>query len=360
MKSRPHRIALALVAAVATAHAASAAEAEEDLLGRYLELARRYRSGEPDRAAEALATWEWDDVQQAAVRFRFLLERGSPKAPHAAAVALHSEAGFLLRRWERHREADNHLDLAHRLVLFASFLDSNQTLGRVWYRTVGHHWTMHAFVGLAEDRLEEGLERFPDDAELWLARGAVHELIATIGANREDGQRARGQRRPQQQVVRRRPRELFERAAAAYEHALDLNPDLEAARLRLARTLHELGHLDEAEGELHGVLDEASGTAVQYLTHLFLGDLHESRGDLELAVDEYRAAVAIHAESSSGQLALSHALLRSGERRAAAASVRAALAAARRDDLWLSYLASAHEFEASIRELRQMVASSPR
>jgi tetratricopeptide (TPR) repeat protein len=141
-------------------------------------------------------------------------------------------------------------------------------------------------------------------------------------------------------------------AAEAYQRALELQPGLDRARLRLARVFQEVGRLDEAERALAAVLAAAPDRRTAFMAHLFLGELFETRRELRRALAEYRAAVAIHPGSASAQLALSYALLRSGSRAAAGPPVLAALDAAGQQDHWLGYLAADDEHEASARALR--------
>jgi tetratricopeptide (TPR) repeat protein len=330
---RLHAPALAAAFAVSVP-ATTLAQQDANPFERYLELAHRYRDGDPEGSAQRLAGWSAEDLQRATGLFHVELERHEPRVVVTvpATVALHTEAALLLRRHERYDTA------------FVRPLDPEAPLGPLWYRAVGDQYRAHAFVGRAEDLLEEGLTLYPEDAELWLARGGVYELIATVGAQREDGRGAA--------AAHSAPRDRYRMAAGAYRRALELRPGLDRARLRLARVSQQVGRLDEAEQALAAVLAAAPDERTSFMAHLFLGELFETRRDLRRALAEYRAAVAIHPGSASAQLALSYALLRSGARAAAGAPVRAALDAAGQEDYWLGYLAAADEHEASARALR--------
>jgi tetratricopeptide (TPR) repeat protein len=362
---RRHLPAVTVVAmAVLLAPVAVARQDTEAVYSRYRELVLRYRDADTRGAVEALAGWSGEECRSAVSIFRMLVERHDaaappyePRAPHAVPLALHTEAAFLLRRQGHHDRADLHLGLARELmrgwsehVEGSAVVVSPDRLRRRWLIAVGYYWMTHAFVSRALDWLEEGVERYPSDPELRTAVGSVHELIATAGeadAGSAPGRRSWPNRKSAPRTAG------YARALDSYRRALRLKPDLLGARLRLARCEHELGHLDEAMRGLRWVLERAPSRHASFLGHLFLGDTLESDGRLQEAIIEYREAVAIDPNSSSGQLALSHALLQSGDRGGAVTAARAALGGADREDQWLSYLATADEFDNALEELRR-------
>lgn len=352
MRERACGLVLLSAAALLAPLAGTGAGQERDF-EHYVELVLRYRDGGSEAVERRLAAWSDDEATRAVYALRDAFRRQAPVAPRATAVALHTETAFGLRERGLHDRADLHLELAHELVqaIPEPPSEADARLSRAWFRAAGLHYTMHALVAQAGDLLEEGLDHHPHDARLWRARGGVDELIATVGARREDG-RTVAQRRS-----RDRPEDHFERAARAYESALEIDPQALDSRLRLARVRQRLGDLDEAEEQLQMVLGAGPGGDLAFLAELFRGDLLEGRGHLGPAVAAYRRAVALHPDSSSARLALSNALLRSGDRAGAAAAVRAALAASDREDLWLSYLAGVRDLEDARDALRALATA---
>lgn len=103
-------------------------------------------------------------------------------------------------------------------------------------------------------------------------------------------------------------------ARTAYQKALQLDPRLHEARLRLARVLDESGHPDQALKLLDSVLDSDCDQWVRYLARLFSGAACETLGRAETAISHYEAAAGIMPHAQSARIALSHALLGVGER----------------------------------------------
>ena len=73
----------------------------------------------------------------------------------------------------------------------------------------------------------------------------------------------------------------MDEAGKAYRRALELAPDDSEITLRLARVALERNRLDEAERVLAPLLPDPCRDATCGLAHLFAGELHEARHDLE-------------------------------------------------------------------------------
>ncbi len=79
-------------------------------------------------------------------------------------------------------------------------------------------------------------------------------------------------------------------AAAAYERALERDPSLVEARLRLGRVRFLRSDRRGAESELRRALAEATTARQRYLAHLFLGELAQVGKSFSQARREYEAA----------------------------------------------------------------------
>ena len=89
-------------------------------------------------------------------------------------------------------------------------------------------------------------------------------------------------------------------AAAAYQRALDLDPSLLSARLRLG-WVYDINHSStHAREQLRIVADRAASRELRYLAHLILGGLAEQEGRTDLAYEEYDTAHSIQMRRSDG------------------------------------------------------------
>jgi tetratricopeptide (TPR) repeat protein len=322
----------------------------------YAAIVERYQAGAWEQAAAELTTWPRKELTRAADAFA-AFTRSEPGAARVAAVSLHTETAFLERRRGRDEQAAHQLMLARRLMdhIFDDSVAHPQELidfGRVWLLAVGYHLMNHSRVDEAFTVLDEATHRYAHDAEVWLAFGSLHELVATVGGRREQ----QSPYTPLSGVFGRggNPRALAARAEDYYRRALEREPELLEARLRRGRTLRLLGRFEAAEAELSSVQQRNPGAPMAFLAHLFLGAVHESQGREAEALAQYRAAVAAEPRCATGQLALSYALGLGGDRRGAVAAARAAVAFRRdQEDDWLAYLAAAPRFAASWREMRR-------
>jgi hypothetical protein len=105
------------------------------------------------------------------------------------------------------------------------------------------------------------------------------------------------------------------RAIETYREALEGNPDLTEARLRLGRALYLVSRHGDALGEFERTLADArtrgeGGTA--YLAALFAGELHEFENRTNEAAASYREAIAICPTCPSAPVALLSLYLASG------------------------------------------------
>jgi tetratricopeptide (TPR) repeat protein len=83
---------------------------------------------------------------------------------------------------------------------------------------------------------------------------------------------------------------------------------LTEARLRLARVLQRTDRVDEAVPELSRLVESSRDTSLTALAHLFWGEICETRGDVDDAIEHYRAALAADRDLQVAALALAQAL----------------------------------------------------
>ncbi len=82
----------------------------------------------------------------------------------------------------------------------------------------------------------------------------------------------------------------FEESVATCRAGLEIHPEYLSARVTLGRALVELNQLDEAQDELVRVLKSAPENLAAIRG---LGDIHHRRGNLQEALAQYRAALAL-------------------------------------------------------------------
>jgi tetratricopeptide (TPR) repeat protein len=126
-------------------------------------------------------------------------------------------------------------------------------------------------------------------------------------------------------------------AQHAYEAALDRNPDLTEAKLRLGLMAVRSASRADADRErtLSEIAERAPEVSERYLATMSLGLAAEKRGDLSVAVQRYRQAVATAPNWASARSGLAAALTMSGQTEDARRVLDVGSAAS--DDAWYRY-----------------------
>jgi tetratricopeptide (TPR) repeat protein len=199
----------------------------------------------------------------------------------------------------------------------------------------------------AYEILSEGRRRAGDDAGLLLARGAVIETAAALRTYEPpDAQRwPRGSRDEPRFVIEgeecaggRLPRTDLADAQAALTQALQREPGLLEARLRLGRVLLLRGKVLDALPELERVGRESSDPAQVYMARMFEGRCRERLGDARGAATAFAAATERVPGAQAGLVALGRALDRLGENQRARSAFGGAMQPEAVRDPWLEYL----------------------
>jgi hypothetical protein len=167
-----------------------------------------------------------------------------------------------------------------------------QAFERRWFAFVASLYTANSLFDRAAILIRDGLTAYPREARLYVARGALLETRLAFTAFDPTS--------PAQ--LSRRERAL-EPAAADYRHALDLDPNLPMALLRLG-ALHMLVRDSRARQNLEAALRVSSEPIEAYLAHLLLGAVAERENRLDGAERDYQAAQAIAAACQTPYVAL--------------------------------------------------------
>jgi hypothetical protein len=270
----------------------------------YASLVTQYRDGNVQAAIASLAKWPSERVRAQTRSAKG--GTGLDVRQTEAAVMLHSDVAMFLAAIAP-RSSRQQLDAAQ--MLAATLPDEGPAgFTQRWQAyAVGTYLVQHDFR-TAQRAVDEGVGRLPRSADLLLMKGTLMELAARSETAdfRGTWTAAGGINRMASPIVARIEDTLVA-AANAYERALELDPSLVSARLRLG-WVYGINHSNaHAREQLRMVANGKSSRELRYLAHLFLGGLSDIDGDPEGAYYEYEAAHATLPDAQSGCIALMRA-----------------------------------------------------
>jgi tetratricopeptide (TPR) repeat protein len=214
-----------------------------------------------------------------------------------------------------------------------------------WYLAVAGHLQGEGELLQAVHHTDEAIAAFPDDVDLLVAAGALHELLAApqLAAPDPTGLR-RGLARvnvvtSDLELLQARKRDGLSIAEKFYRQAIAVDPACAEAHLRLGRVLFLSGRSEAALTEL-AIAGRKEDRRVRYLALMFTGAVRAAAGHWTEAVAAYRDAGARYPNCLAAAAALSHSLRRSGDQEQASDTMARALADDRQtpcDDPWWDY-----------------------
>lgn len=309
----------------------AAAQGRVDAAATYVALLERCAAGDCEGASRAALALEFDEARRAA---EVSADRTAPAERSRIlklSVLLHTEASFRV-------PAPHQQLLLAREGIDRLWRDSRGARGqhapfiRCWYLLAISHLSALGHLAAAAEHIRAGLGRFPDDAELLLARGSTYESVAYASI-----------------IDRSLLREIYTPAFIAgwrvrlydaqddYRAAFKRQPDLAEARLRWGRIESLIGDDAKAEPVLAGVASGSADPFVRYLGVLFLAELHEGHGDIAAARRDYEAALAAWPQAQAPKLGLSRICASAGDMACAEARLAESLrenAVDRSDPYW--------------------------
>lgn len=270
----------------------------------YLGLVAQYRRGDVQGAIGALAQWP-------AARLRTQTRTAADRtivdvSQTEAAVMLHADTAMFLAAADPNLSRQQ-MDAAQAL---ATTLPDDGPAGfrQRWQAyAVGPHLIQHD-LRTAQRAVDDGIGRSTRSADLLLMKGALLELTARAGTADFRGRWSveNGINRMADPAVAR-IEDALRSAASLYERALEFDPSLASARLRLG-WVYGINHSNaHAREQLRLVANSDASRELRYLAHLFLGGLADVEGNVEGAYDEYEAAHALHPDAQSASIALMRA-----------------------------------------------------
>jgi hypothetical protein len=305
------------------AHVSQQAEQETGplprLLTEYLSLGFAYRKGRATGAVEEIRRWSEERLTTAV---QLLHKQGISPCPGGpddvgldqveAAMLLHVDAGFISAAGMEIKLGRLHHRVAERLLADArTVYDSWQpglTLpGCLPPRPMsGRDFDVLLATGLlavwdrpgAAPYAARAARGAPNDAEVLLVAGCAQESQASL--DEIWGRSGVAQRR-------------LADAERLFQRAVDRNPGLTEARLRLGRVMSLRGWTTAAEAMLSDLAHTAADPRQRYLAALFLGWVYERRHRVAEAEAAYRLAVETLPTAQTSRVALAALLDRGGD-----------------------------------------------
>jgi hypothetical protein len=229
---------------------------------------------------------------------------------------------------------------------------------RRWYLAACAHMLRTRFIEV--DHFSRALELFPTDPDLLFLVASVHEYFA--GVRTQSVMRSMKGPRDVKFDIQEEGAEL-RLAEQLYKRALDRNPRLIEARIRLGRVLGLRGRHEEAVAQLRQgqTIEEP---ILRFYVYLFLGAEFEALGNGVEARQLYERAKAVAPTAQSPLLALSRLAEQAGDRAAARELVARVLELPplepeRADPWWVYEIVQAREVDGMVADLRQRVAGLP-
>ena len=239
--------------------------------------------------------------------------------PVAAAAVLHTARGLREDRAGRGAEGILHFGFARDwLSMGEPELDP---LFVEWYAALATHLFHRVELDTAERTLKDATRQFPEAARLWLAYGVAAEMRAHLTAEPDHVFSSDRQYRDERRQFEADRQAACRDAEARYRRALDLDPALVEARLRLGQVLARQDRMEDALRELDQAAASTDDPRALYLAHLLAGRAEERRERPGAALLRYREATAALESGEAGWVALAHALARAGDRDGAAAAI---------------------------------------
>src|SRR5262245_2428886 len=223
---------------------------------------------------------------------------------------------------------------------------------RRWYIAGAAYMTRVRNIELAH--FTRALQLFPDDPDLLFFAASAHESFA--GVRTQSVMRSLKARRDVSFGIKDEDGEL-RLAEQMYKRALDRNPRLVEARIRLGRVLGLRGHHDEAIDQLKQGLSTGE-PLLQYYANLFLGGEFEAVGNGAEARRSYERAAAIEPLAQSPLFGLSRLADQAGDRIAAREAIARVLELPpndyeRTDPWWVYEVAQSRDVDRLLADIRQ-------
>jgi hypothetical protein len=263
----------------------------------------------------------------------------------------------------------SHWDMGRRLLDAVRPPESRSTLKmrpdpgaddvvRRWYLAGSAYMLRRRLIDITQ--FSRARELFPNDPEVLFFVASVHEYFA--GVRTQSVMRAMNTRDVKFDVLEEDAE--LRLAEQLYKRALERQPALTEARIRLGRVLGLRGRHQEAVAQLRE--GQAVGEPLlQFYVHLFLGREFEALGNGPEARQSYERAVALAPTAQSPLLGLSRVADQAGDRVAARAAIARVLELPihdqeRADPWWVYEVVPARGVDGLLADVRERIAALPK
>ena len=216
-------------------------------------------------------------------------------------------------------------------------------LVRTWYRAAGAFHQQSGDLGMLRGHLDAGLATVPDDPVLRLFEGTLHQGYADprIQSHVDSFRDPLGRlpEQVQQQLGIERAEKELGMAERSFRWALEGDPSLVEARIRLAHVLGARGKPTEAAAIARETLQAPLAPFLEYYASMVLGRAETRLGRHGDARAAFERAAALYPQSQATLVALSHVALVEGRSADAVAALQRELAPSpsRAEDVWATY-----------------------
>jgi len=205
--------------------------------------------------------------------------------------------------------SSTHLEFARALLLKMTDPGLQAEFARRWYAASAAELALRRQFAELSVHLDHARRLLPDDPEVLVASGYLHEILA--------GPVAQAALRERPSILVGERRANLGEAQRYFQRALSKSPGLAEARLRLGRVLGLQGRHEHALVELRRALEDAEDRTQSYYAFLFLGRSAEALGRLDAARGDFERASVLFPLAQSPRLALSRLAIEGGDEREA-------------------------------------------
>jgi tetratricopeptide (TPR) repeat protein len=302
-------------------------------------------------------------LRRAAVLHADVALTGSDPGFAAGAAPRPGRPSYVVGDGQRQRQTTSTVHWAFGRVLLDRLKPSpsRDPLARAWYVATASALQAHRMVSEADDHLSHARQIFPDDAMVLFEGGCALETLTAPTVLAAQAGMVGGPRGPRPLVTPPSTRTLLDRAEQLFRRALQRDPGLVEARVRLARLTAAHGRHSEAIDLLQRALGAPSADDVRYLALMLLGDELRKVGRLSDAGTRYEEAAELLTTAQSPLLALAQLAQERGDRPATAAAVERLARLppdpeARVDPVWAYYVMRGRDVERLMRQLHALAA----
>jgi hypothetical protein len=248
-------------------------------------------------------------------------------------------------------DATDHWEMARGLLSKVTPNPSGDEIVRLWYLAAAAFMLNREQLDLWH--FERALETFPNDDQVLLLSGRLHETLA--------GARIQAATQAAPKIanidIGSSGAEL-RRAERLFRLAIESDESLTEARVRHGRVLGRLGRHREAIDELRLATPTIKDSRLLYYAALFLGAEAEALGSRNEAQQSYKRAASLYPEAQSPRLALSRMAALEGNRVAAFRAIQEVTtlpidAEHREDPWWIYSVGQVREVDALLDQLQE-------